>query len=74
MINKLKEYYVKAQLSGYIPSTIGVSDEEYDEYLKDLKDLAENHGLVFTDTPIKLMYKGIELKKYGKKHTDSKLK
>lgn len=72
IIDKLIQYYKQAETNGFIPTTIGVTDEEYDEYKKTLKDTAEAFGLVFMDTPTKLYFRGIELKKYGKQHTDSK--
>lgn len=72
--DRLRQLYNSAEISGYIPSTIGVSDEEYEEYNQSLKDMTEVLGLVFTDTPKKLTYKGIELVKYGKQHRDEKRK
>ncbi|MCR4330255.1 MAG: hypothetical protein NUV65_06965 [Candidatus Roizmanbacteria bacterium] len=74
IVEKLINYYRLAENSGYIPSTIGVSDEEYQAYAQSLKDMAETVGLVFIDKPTKLTFRGIELKKYGKQHTDAKRK
>ncbi len=71
---KLRKLHEQATVNGYIPSTIGVTDEKYEAYAYSLKEMAELIGLVWTDKPSKLSYKGIELKKYGKQHTDEKRK
>lgn len=74
ILEKLTNYYYQAGLTGYTPSSIGVSNEEYEEYEALLEGKAVEWGLVFIDKPSKLSYRGIKLKKYGKQHTDEKRK
>lgn len=74
IIDKLIKLYKEFSQIGYTPLTIGVSDEEYEEYKFLLKEMAERLGFTFTDTPTKLTFRGIELKKYGKQTVDENRK
>lgn len=69
---RLRDLYSQMQSLGYIPSSVGISKEDYDDYVKELKTATAILGLVWNDKTDKLSYKGIELKVYGKQHTDSK--
>lgn len=71
--DKLSSYYAKTTHLGYVPNSVGVSEEEFNEYLRALKDLAHNEGLVYMGLEDRLFYKGMELVVYGKKHTDKRL-
>lgn len=71
--DKLSTYFAKTTHLGYVPVSIGVSEEEFNEYRKALEDLAHNEGFTWTDGE-EVTYKGMELVVYGKKHTDKRLR